>query len=494
MQVYRPYIASGPDMARFHSEEYIEFLAQVSPNNIQRFSKSLTHYNVGAADCPVFDGLYEFCARYTGASLEAAEKLVNDQADIAINWSGGLHHAKKYEASGFCYVNDIVVAILELLKYHPRVLYIDIDIHHGDGVQEAFYLTDRVMTCSFHKYGNFFPGTGDMYEIGAEMGRYYSVNVPLKEGMDDLAYETVFQPVIQYVMQFYQPSVIVLQCGADSLANDRLGCFNLSTKGHGECVNFVKKFNVPLMVLGGGGYTVRNVARCWTYETSICVDQDLSLELPYNTEYFEYFAPDFSLHPEVTGERGNLRQENANSRQYLDSIVETMYAQLKMIEHAPSVQMQDAPGSVLYSLKNENGEDKENLEEMGDSNSALNDIRNSEIELEERRAVAENEFYDGDKDQDGDTNDGDNSSRIGNKPSMVSNDRLQSGKSMSIMNTQQNSKEKSELSSQRSAPGGVDNNRSSNISNTSTPASVASTMTSSNNSTNASINSGNTLA
>ena len=153
------------------------------------------------------------------------------------------------------------------------MLYIDIDIHHGDGVQEAFYLTDRVMTVSFHKYGNyFFPGTGDMYEMGAEMGRYYryysgktenlwvgiqsfispmsmvtlsyllcpfiqcitiyfSVNVPLKEGMDDLAYETVFQPVIQYVMQFYQPSVIVLQCGADSLANDRLGCFNLSTKG-----------------------------------------------------------------------------------------------------------------------------------------------------------------------------------------------------------------------------------------------------------------------
>merc|ERR1719158_762373 len=88
MQVFRPYIASGPDMARFHSEEYIEFLARVSPNNIQSFSKSLTHYNVGAADCPVFEGLYEFCARYTGASLEAAEKLVTEQADIAINWSG----------------------------------------------------------------------------------------------------------------------------------------------------------------------------------------------------------------------------------------------------------------------------------------------------------------------------------------------------------------------------------------------------------------------
>ena len=137
--------------------------------------------------------------------MEGAAKLNNGQCDIAINWAGGLHHAKKFEASGFCYVNDIVIGILELLKVFPRVLYIDIDIHHGDGVQvcddntlfyrtthgkyiplnliiaflmflqEAFYLTDRVMTVSFHKYGNyFFPGTGDMYEIGAEVGRYYS--------------------------------------------------------------------------------------------------------------------------------------------------------------------------------------------------------------------------------------------------------------------------------------------------------------------------------
>merc|ERR1719245_2746422 len=218
MQVYRPYIASGPDMNRFHSEEYIEFLAKVSPSNIQQFSKSLTHYNVGAADCPVFDGLYDFCARYTGASLDAAEKLVNDQADIAINWSGGLHHAKKFEASGFCYVNDIVVAILELLKYHPRVLYIDIDIHHGDGVQEAFYLTDRVMTCSFHKYGDFFPGTGAITDLGAKKGKYYSVNFPLKEGMDDASYQSVFEPVIEKIMVVYKPTAVVLQCGADSLS------------------------------------------------------------------------------------------------------------------------------------------------------------------------------------------------------------------------------------------------------------------------------------
>lgn len=147
----------------------------------------------------MFEGLYDFCSMYTGASLDGAMKLNKNCCDIAINWSGGLHHAKKFEASGFCYVNDIVIAILELLKYHPRVLYIDIDVHHGDGVQEAFYLTDRVMTVSFHKYGNwFFPGTGDMYEIGADVGRYYSVNVPLKEGIDDLSYSQVCKNIVMF--------------------------------------------------------------------------------------------------------------------------------------------------------------------------------------------------------------------------------------------------------------------------------------------------------
>ena len=113
-----------------------------------------------------------------------------------------------------------------------------------------------------------------------------------------------------------------------------IGIFNLSIKGHGECVDYVKKFKIPLLVLGGGGYVIRNVARCWTYETAICTEQDLSAELPFNTEYFEYFAPDFSLFPDI-----NPRQENANSRQYLDSIMETMHNQLKMVQHAPSVQV-----------------------------------------------------------------------------------------------------------------------------------------------------------
>ena len=104
-------------------------------------------------------------------------KLNKQASEICINWGGGLHHAKKSEASGFCYVNDIVLGILELLKYHQRVLYIDIDVHHGDGVEEAFYTTDRVMTVSFHKYGEYFPGTGDLRDIGAGKVKTFANNV-----------------------------------------------------------------------------------------------------------------------------------------------------------------------------------------------------------------------------------------------------------------------------------------------------------------------------
>jgi histone deacetylase 1/2 len=162
-------------------------------------------FNVGENDCPCFPGLFEFSQISAGGSLDAAIKLNHKSADICINWAGkefmcvnslgGLHHAKKMEASGFCYVNDIVLAILELLKYHNRVLYIDIDVHHGDGVEEAFYCTNRVMTVSFHRYGDFFPGTGDVKDTGHGEGQHYALNVPLNQGIDDDSYYHLFKTV-----------------------------------------------------------------------------------------------------------------------------------------------------------------------------------------------------------------------------------------------------------------------------------------------------------
>jgi acetoin utilization deacetylase AcuC-like enzyme len=311
-------------------------------------------------DCPRFPSLYDFCQLYTGGSIEGAWKLNQKRTDVAINWAGGLHHARKSEGSGFCYVNDINLAIIELLRYHPRVLYIDIDIHHGDGVQDAFYHTDRVMCVSFHKYAhNFFPGTGSVNETGYKDGKYYSVNVPLKDGIDDQNYLKMFKPVISDVMEFYRPTAVVLQCGADSLKGDRIGNFNLSINGHSECVRFVASYNLPTLVVGGGGYCIRNVSRCWTNETAVLLDVDLPFDLPDN-EYFAHFAPDFKM--QNTG----LESENQNTRAYLDSLLTQVRKNIRALQHAPSVQMTAIPPSIYDDLMEPTDEDEEDKDANAD--------------------------------------------------------------------------------------------------------------------------------
>ncbi len=309
----------------------------------------LTRYNLGS-DCPVFSGLFDFCSLYTGASVEAAHHLVARQSDIAINWAGGLHHAKKYEASGFCYVNDIVIAIIELLRFHPRVLYIDIDVHHGDGVEQAFWSTDRVMTLSFHKYDSlgFFPGTGDLSSHGPtpsfKSGSNFSLNVPLNDGIEDDDYIWLFKQIVQPTVDAFHPSAIVLQCGADSLAGDRLGCFNLNIPAHGACLEFVKSFKLPLLVLGGGGYTPRNVARLWAYETSLCIGSaNLNPSIPEHTPLRHVFEPDGSLLPRLSE---GSRFENKNSREYLWSIIQVIHESLKLVSRNPSVHMDYFPPGI----------------------------------------------------------------------------------------------------------------------------------------------------
>eukprot|EP00270_Netrium_digitus_P000510 TRINITY_DN10560_c0_g1_i1.p1 TRINITY_DN10560_c0_g1~~TRINITY_DN10560_c0_g1_i1.p1 ORF type:complete len:441 (+),score=102.48 TRINITY_DN10560_c0_g1_i1:178-1500(+) len=379
MEVFRPHKAYPVEMAQFHSTDYVEFLHRITPNTQYLYAKEMARYNMGE-DCPVFDNLFEFCRIYSGGTLDAAVRLNFGLCDIAINWAGGLHHAKKSEASGFCYINDLVLGILELLKYHARVLYIDIDVHHGDGVEEAFYLTDRVMTVSFHKYGDlFFPGTGDVKEFGEKDGKYYSVNVPLKDGIDDAGFLRVFKPIISKVMEIYQPGAVVLQCGADSLAGDRLGCFNVSLDGHSECVKFVKKFNLPLLVTGGGGYTKQNVARCWAVETGVLLDIVLPNEIPQH-DYYNYFHPYFSLKvPNISP------MENMNSRNYLNDIKVQVLENLRHVIHAPSVQMHEVPPDTYIA---EIDEDDANPDERTDQR------------VEDQLVERDDEYYDGDRDQD----------------------------------------------------------------------------------------------
>ena len=360
MQIHRPPRASFQDITRFHADEYINFLRNVSPSTMiaEWGNSKLAKFNVGD-DCPVFEGVYEFCQISAGGSIAGALCLNHGEADAAINWAGGLHHAKKVEASGFCYVNDIVLSILELLKYHARVLYIDIDVHHGDGVEEAFYTTDRVMTVSFHKYGEFFPGTGHLKDVGHGKGKHYSVNVPLRDGIGDQGYESIFRPVIAHVMQWYQPSAVVLQCGSDSLAGDRLGNFNLSSKGHAKCVEIVKAYGLPTLYLGGGGYTIRNVARCWAYETAVVlgVEAELPEALPFN-DYFEYYGPDYML----TVPANNM--QDFNTPEYLHKVLERIRENLRNCQHAPNAGMMERPDD-FYSEEQLSDEESSSSEDDG---------------------------------------------------------------------------------------------------------------------------------
>ncbi|KAG8627288.1 hypothetical protein KVT40_004771 [Elsinoe batatas] len=371
MDNYEALPASKETVAAFHDPDYVEFLSKISPQTFEQlgqvyadrippgssedivrlgpFNLSISH----GADCPVFDGMSEYLFLYTGATMEAASRLINGQSDIAINWSGGLHHAHKSEASGFCYINDIVLAILELLKHFSRVLYIDIDVHHGDGVEEAFNSSDRVMTVSLHRHGIvaetgnfFFPGTGGLADNGnpTNAGRSFALNIPIPSGINDDDYNSLFRRIIGRTLESFRPAAIVLQCGADSLGGDRLGQFNLNIKAHGDCLSFVKAYGVPLLVLGGGGYTARNVARAWCHETALAVGAELPNQLPMHIvprpQAFEGRQHgDGKLYPELKG-----FHPNDCTRKGLEDIVQWCFEELRVVEAAPSTNMERLPG------------------------------------------------------------------------------------------------------------------------------------------------------
>lgn len=347
MDVVKPHRASESELAYFHDNDYVNFLAVVTAENAKEFLNHTKRFNIGdQTDCPIFPGLFEFQQSCAGASIDAAARLNAGKADVCINWSGGLHHAKRAEASGFCYINDIVLCILELLKYHPRVMYIDIDIHHGDGVEEAFYTTHRVMTVSFHKFGDFFPGTGDITDVGAAGGKYYAVNVPLNDGIQDQQFLGLFKPIVTKAIEVYRPGAIILQCGADSVYGDRLGKFALSIKGHAECVRHVQSFNIPLVVLGGGGYTIRNVARTWAYETSVILNKSVPNSLPFN-DYYDYYGPEYMLHLPVP------HQPNLNSKEHLETIKNRVLENLARLQHAPGVEFAYVPPDFFHAASHD---------------------------------------------------------------------------------------------------------------------------------------------
>lgn len=248
-------------------------------------------------------------------------------------------------------------------------------------MQEAFGNTDRVMTVSFHKFdGHFFPQTGDVTEIGEGAGTYCSVNVPLNDGIDDKSYEQMFQPVMREILGTYDPKAIVMQCGADSLAGDRLGVFNLSIAAHGKCVSFLKSFNVPMLVLGGGGYVIRNVSRCYAHETALLTDTQVSNDLPW-TEYWHYFSPSYELHADLRPKDWPYDQ-NQNTTKRLEELRVQTLQNIRKIQGAPSVQMHDMPPISLVDMDSDE-------DELTDDQRRVRDM--------ERRIEHPNEYFDPEK-------------------------------------------------------------------------------------------------
>ena len=274
-----PRDATKEELAWFHTPEYV---AAVEALGAGDRGASPTRFNFGPGDNPSYPGMYGAAILSTGASVAAAESLISGESSRAFNVSGGLHHAMPDHAYGFCVFNDPVIAIHRFLREGMRVAYVDIDCHHGDGVQHAFFHTDRVLTISVHESGMFlFPGTGFVQETGAGRGRGFSVNLPLYPYTSDETYLWAFKETVPPLLRAFNPDVLVTQLGIDSHYRDPITHLALTAQGFAQVVSeFAALAPDRWLALGGGGYDLQAVARSWTMAYGILSDQSFPEAIP----------------------------------------------------------------------------------------------------------------------------------------------------------------------------------------------------------------------
>ena len=259
-------------LKKFHTARYLHALKNAAAGHLDVEALQM---GIGSQDCPVFKGLYEYSALAAGGTLTAAKMILSGQADIAFNPSGGYHHAGPELAAGFCYINDVALACIVLAEQKKRVLYLDVDVHHGDGVANKFYGRSDVMTISLHQNPKtLFPGTGFENEIGTGEGKGYCVNVTLPVGTYDQAYLEAFETIVLPLTRAYKPDVIVFELGADALAGDPLANLHLTNNVYADIIHHLMRFNKPIVATGGGGYNIENTVRAWALAWSIFCGAD----------------------------------------------------------------------------------------------------------------------------------------------------------------------------------------------------------------------------
>jgi acetoin utilization protein AcuC len=259
-------------LKKFHTARYLHALKTSAAGH---WSPEALEMGIGSPDCPIFKGLYDYAVLAAGGTLTAAKMILAGRIELAFNPSGGYHHAGPELAAGFCYIDDVALACIVLAEQGKRVLYLDVDVHHGDGVANAFYDRSDVLTVSLHQNPKtLFPGTGFEDEIGTGAGYGYCVNVPLPVGTYDQAYMKAFEAIAIPLMKAYNPDVIVFELGADALAGDPLANLSLTNNAYAEIINHLMSFGKPILATGGGGYNVENTVRAWALAWSIFCGAD----------------------------------------------------------------------------------------------------------------------------------------------------------------------------------------------------------------------------
>jgi len=260
--------ATRSELERFHTRRYLDELQRAAGGDL---TADGLHMGLGGPDTPVFKDLYHYGAWACGAGLVAADWLLEGRADIAFNLLGGFHHAMAERAAGFCFLNDVVLACMKLADAGKRVLCLDVDAHHGDGTQAAFYARKDVMTVSLHETGRtLFPWGGFEDETGEGPGRGYNVNVSLPPETYDDAFLAAFDDVALPMLDFFRPDVIVLELGLDTLAGDPLTHLRMTNNVVVEMLERLLRLGRPLLVAGGGGYHVENTVRGWALAWRTC--------------------------------------------------------------------------------------------------------------------------------------------------------------------------------------------------------------------------------
>ncbi len=269
MTLLDPLPIDQPLLTRFHDPVYIALLKEASRGEVRL---EMLERGLGTEDNPLLPGIYEWSVRAAGGTHAAMDHIVRGDALVAFNPLGGFHHAMPAHAEGFCYINDIAIALIDTLERSPgsKIAYVDIDAHHGNGVQHAFYQDPRVLVISIHETGKtLYPWSGYETEIGEGAGRGFTANIPLEPGADDEVYDFVLNEAALPLLASFSPDLIVALLGADTLVSDPLTHLRLTNNSYQRVIREIKKICPKIVGLGGGGYDLYRTARCWTLAWAI---------------------------------------------------------------------------------------------------------------------------------------------------------------------------------------------------------------------------------